>query len=393
MTAAAIPIGNATDSDMARRREWILRRVDEFVKSYDEWANDEKTTVISPDSALGDMMEIMFVAVSKGDIPENCLELTLAINRLEHQWELYQQGEFVAHTLEPQPTFYAAVRAVVDARRGVSLPTSRLVESVRTLREQKVSDIQIAKIYGHRDGERWIGPFFNARSAVMSHLIDKEAEQPGSVIPASWEHPSDVANRTRRERELQTRLQRVDQRATREQQRSERIRSEERPTEQQVAEYLAEGAFLHQVLRQWPILTGEEVLAIAERRQVPLKTPQSTLYAPPADDSQSGEAEDGDDSGDVTQAVQSGTAGTPSDEQQREMVLTLIADNPEMPNQEIRERLIAAGGTLTPHQIAGLRREARKRGASLSSGSPLSSDTAAGIASDDDSDDDSDSED
>lgn len=381
ISVLAEPATNLKAQQADQRKEAILRVVDEFIEAYDAWVNDAKTVMIDPDGPLGDRIEIMLTVCGIGAVPEKCLDLVLAVNRLGLEWRRYNEGSFVAGTLEPQSPFYAAVRAVSEARRGVKLPTARLVESVRTLREQKVSDIQIAKIYGFRNGDLWTGPFFNARGAVMSHLIDKECEQPGSVITADWQHPADAAAAAQRERDMQTRLERVDQRAS---QSVERRREGTRPTDQQIADYLAEGAFLHQVLRQWPMLTGKEVLAVAARRGLAVKTPTQTLQPAVGIDDGETEAEAEADVSAAGGAPESFPTTSMTDQQQRDFVLALLAESPDMSTPDIRDQLVQRGGTLTPHQIAGLRRELRRREAGSTAVSVPSSDV---VADDDDSDD------
>jgi hypothetical protein len=245
----------------------ILGTVDRLASEWDKWADDPMTPAIEEDSPLEDAIQVCVQTCDSGDVPSQCRELVDAVSRFALEHDKYRDGDFDPQTMSPWRKHAVAYSGILRARAGAAGPQKTIVESVRLLRDQKVSDRQIAVIYGSRAPGKWVGPFFGPNEQVLSHLISQEAENPGSVITADFIHPKDIAAQQLAEKNLSARLNRLQRQA-----------DEDKPrtfTDSDVLAYLNEGAFAHQAARVYK-LRIEEIHRIA--RDGGLTLPGSSDY-------------------------------------------------------------------------------------------------------------------
>ena len=165
------------------RKEQILAAVDNLIHVHDAWENDDHSPGV-PTEAFEQAVEDCVGIVCTGDLPSDCREINTAVGRLAVEWNEYREGRKINGNGTPFDSLWAAYREIVQARRGADAPVKRTLESVAQLREQKVSDFQIAKLYGvmHPQsglyGPTWEGVFFDDNSRVMHDKIDQESKLP-----------------------------------------------------------------------------------------------------------------------------------------------------------------------------------------------------------------------
>lgn len=200
---------------MSSRTREILVAVDNLIRIHNEWEED-RTAPDVPTVGLENAIETCVEIVCNGDIPARCREINTAVSKLAVEWHGYRSGTKIQPNGRPHESLWAAFRGMVQARLGAVEPEPRSMESVKQLRGEKVPDQQIAKIYGVRrqggfNQPIWEGPFFDASGRVDHAKIDKEATEPGSVIGADWIHPNERSRVEKERKEIESRLQRLDE--------------------------------------------------------------------------------------------------------------------------------------------------------------------------------------
>jgi len=129
--------------------------------------------------AYWDAIEEVFDAFERGDIPADCRALSVAVSNLSEQAEAFHTRDDESN-FYPKDKFWDAVKAVREATAGAVAPRKLIpLEPMTKLREQKVEDWQIAKIYGLVDAD----------GIPQTHLVQKEIDKPGSVIDENWRDP------------------------------------------------------------------------------------------------------------------------------------------------------------------------------------------------------------
>lgn len=201
---------------MSLRREEILAAVDDLLAAHDEWESDPLAPSV-PSVAFESAINGAITICEHGDVPGDCRQLVKSMETLALQWTAYENGD-MQPTGMPKQTFWAALSDVARNRLESSHDERPKLESVMRLKTDKVSDEQIAKIYGTRvetaRGPKWVGPFFDSRGVVLASKIREEAEKPGSVIPSDWVHPTEQARLDKVTEANRNRLTRVQGRAT-----------------------------------------------------------------------------------------------------------------------------------------------------------------------------------
>lgn len=166
-----------------QRRESILQSVDAMISAYEHWRDDDGSPDV-PTEKLERAIESAIYTCGRGDIPADCRRLVASMGTLAQRWDEYKNGERDAMD-RPRGVFWDAFSGVVKSRKGATVQPARSYETVRMLRDQKVSDAQIAVIYK--------GLFHDEYGRVRVDLIDREAKEPGSVVPKDWIHPDELA--------------------------------------------------------------------------------------------------------------------------------------------------------------------------------------------------------
>jgi hypothetical protein len=163
--------------------------VDHVIKLHDEWVADETKTENIPPEPFITACEQLFEVARKCDVRGLDRRLLASVNNFELACRAWTSGMATRPNGEPPTQFWDTLRCVIHERRAASQMVIRRIESVATLRRQKVSDVQISRfIYGHKG----VGPFLDSEGRILHDLIDKEEKQPGSVVPADWVHPAEV---------------------------------------------------------------------------------------------------------------------------------------------------------------------------------------------------------
>lgn len=232
----------------------ILRMVDEMLRRITKWMNDPNGGPVVPeDVRLG--IHSAAMTCGQGDIPECCRDLAIiAVPRLHEEYRGYSLREIGKVRLEngaPWPSFWAAAKAAAIARAGSDAPVGERLEPVSVLLEQGVTHDQIAR---HIYGRRGVGPFIQANGAPDIGLIEKEAHEPGSVIPEGWVPPWLQETLKRRQMELASKLSAFD--------RLECAKRYDDPAT--VEEMIRDGAFVQQIERAKGV-TRDVVMAAAQR--------------------------------------------------------------------------------------------------------------------------------
>lgn len=254
---------------MATRKEQILAAVDDVLSEYVLWMAEDKLDYIPVGHRLDAAIGSAEAMCGSGDVPTDCRRLVDCVARLDVEYQKYHDGEFLPRTKSPTPRFHAAVEAVVKSRAGAVFQPPRRMESVREFRRQNATDSQIAT--GHARWNEaagmWVGPFHDSMGRVLHADIQAEFDKPGTLIPADWIHPNEMADREAAEKnysEHYTRLQKL---------RDESVPDAKAWSEADVAEYLRQGAFVHQVVHVYGI-TQQEVVEIANRAGIEIDRKQ-----------------------------------------------------------------------------------------------------------------------
>lgn len=279
--------------EIQQRRDQILAAVDRMIDIHEKWVDDDEAPNL-PTEAVADAIDHAVVACARGDIPADCRRLTASMGAFAERWAAYKTGDETDGRDGPTRDCWRAFEEVVVQRKGAVVRPPRVYESVRQLRDQKVSDAQIALIYK--------GLFHDSHGRVRSDLIDLEFATPGAIVPKDWIHPDELARVAEETAALDGQI------AT--------LRRHGEATvidKASVEELLREGAFPEQVARVKGI-TLDDVLEIARRNEIrpnempnlaasrgpydPELTPERALSAQPLTPSTPPEAVD-DDGGDT----------------------------------------------------------------------------------------------
>jgi len=232
----------------------ILAMTDEFLRRLLGWLQDPHGGPVVPERVAVSMRAADLACSEPADVPDVCLPLQTAISRVVEEYRGYRERELGRYRCEngaPGPGFWAAMKEVVVARQAAEKPLLETLEPVGVLLQQGVTHAQIAR---HIYGRRGAGPFLQADGDVDQSLIEREAREPGSVIPANWIPPWHVEAEGRRRQRLSDRLQLFSS--------MEVPRRYDDPCT--VEEMLQQGAFVQQVERAKGV-SRDEVLEAAQR--------------------------------------------------------------------------------------------------------------------------------
>ena len=227
--------------------------VDELLRRINHWVDDDRNTPVVPESVAIYIRQAEIIC-RQGDVPESCLPLQTATARLSEEFRAYsarEHGKYRPENGAPGPSFWAACANLARSRVGAETPLAERLEPVATLLKQGVSHEQIAQ---HIYGRRGVGPFLQINGAADVGLIEKEAANPGSVIPADWMPPWSLEVVERQKEKLSKQLKVFETLET--------ARKYDDPCT--VEEMLQQGAFVQQIERAKGV-SRDEVLAAAKR--------------------------------------------------------------------------------------------------------------------------------
>lgn len=176
---------------MSRRSDQLRTVAQEFCKIHDEWVNDENRVV--PDEIYWDGVDVLVESFAKGDIPEDCRGLAEAVASFAEEDQSFSDRDDPTSKLNPPDSFWNARQRVADelarfdhaAHARTHLPALESMAALRAL-NPPATDAQIALIYGLND----------RYGNLMVHLVQKEIDNPGSVLKTpgavdgrDWVHP------------------------------------------------------------------------------------------------------------------------------------------------------------------------------------------------------------
>lgn len=176
---------------MNRRTELLHVAVDEFKRIHDDWQDSQHRK--TPDEPFWRGIKKFLSAFATGDIPEECRELADAVARFTEELDVFDAREDWDTNQEPHKAFWEALLMVFDLRQVPVIQEARKLETIQLLDKQGVSHQQIAYIYNLRlpNGE------------LAAHLVQREIDQPGSVIGPDWVDPE--AKKKQEQRNLSSR--------------------------------------------------------------------------------------------------------------------------------------------------------------------------------------------
>lgn len=148
--------------------------VERLISEHNTWAAD--TAKPNPTQGFWDALDEVFTRFS-GEIPAECVNLDVAVRKLEMEYLAFINA--VVGGQYPQQDFWRAYESVVVAHRGVEVKPLTPLPSIPDLVRQGVSGYQICKMYGLMD----------AQQRPQIELIQKEMDDPGSVIGPDWVDP------------------------------------------------------------------------------------------------------------------------------------------------------------------------------------------------------------
>jgi len=247
----------------------VLHHVDELLRQLEAWAS-----LSPPEPILPSRVEIWIeqAAATCLNAPALLNGLRSAVEKLLIEFRRYNTRAAGAFQADggPGSAFWTAAKATKLIRIELETPKPATRDSVRTLREQGVSNQQIAfSIYGFREK----GPFVFEDGSIDERLLDKEAASPGSVIPRDWvsDWERDVCKAAQQKMSATLPIyDRVEKAMT--------TRYEDPDT---VETLLKKGAFVQQIMKAKHV-TRSQVLAIA--REIGIEPVDGPGYAPSADD-------------------------------------------------------------------------------------------------------------
>ncbi len=132
------------------RQDYLFLVTDNLIHQRDTWADDASLQGLPSGGLLWMAAEQLVNAFAMGTIPGCCRQLCRAVEEFTRHWESHTTRAEVSPTddLLPGNNVWSAIDSVAAARTGAEPKEVKRLEPVADLVSQKVSDEQIAKIYG-----------------------------------------------------------------------------------------------------------------------------------------------------------------------------------------------------------------------------------------------------
>lgn len=233
----------------------VNKAADELIRRVSLWLQDPHGEPTVPHALSVQIESAAITCREVGDVcPGVCVPLQSAIWRVQEEHRGYvtrEPGKIRLENGAPGPGFWGALKAVILARVESEPSIIEVLEPVSVLLKQGVSYAQIGtQIYG-RGG---VGPFIQPTGDVNVALIEQEAKEPGSVVPADWVPLWEIESLKRRKAAIRSPLDAFSAMET--------AKKYDDPAT--VEELLREGAFVQQIERAKNV-TREHVLEVASR--------------------------------------------------------------------------------------------------------------------------------
>jgi len=141
------------EESLKDRQEVLFIMVDNLIMERDDWAANPQVLGLPvggpPWMAASDCVR----TYETGTIPGSCRNLCEAVMAFARYWNEHASRAEVSQTddLLPGNNVWSAMDSIAAARRGAAPKQSVILESVADLVKQKVTDMQIAKIYKWTD--------------------------------------------------------------------------------------------------------------------------------------------------------------------------------------------------------------------------------------------------
>jgi hypothetical protein len=149
----------------------LIQSAHKFCLAHDDWANDQKRPIVDA-KYFEDLRDMLGIFDAIEDPPTECEKLCEAVDELHQEYISYDDRENAAE--QPSKYFWEAREKVQEAlnRFRDEEPAFPALESIKELHNQGTPHEQIARIYR----------LFDEFGRPKTHLIQRELDQPGSVI-------------------------------------------------------------------------------------------------------------------------------------------------------------------------------------------------------------------
>lgn len=136
-------------TEIEKRRHALMYYVQEVLTEYAVWAESTET-VILPDEPFDAALRSMFYVFEDGDVPADLRGITREVEKLQAEYQAYQQRmEDAGQWTELPPTAIGVAIANIKGQFfEVQQPPKPPLETIADFDRQKVSDRQIAVAYG-----------------------------------------------------------------------------------------------------------------------------------------------------------------------------------------------------------------------------------------------------
>jgi hypothetical protein len=181
------------------------------VKVLDQlWTRWEDSGVDQMPEYLRDAINVV-CTITCSDFPtdKRLISLFLACVKLAEEWQTVLED---TEDRPPKKTFFTAVENVLSHLEAINVSEEAPIRSVASLLKEYGNAPQrwnwIARDFGqyNADTDEWSGPFYGRNGIIRQDLIEKEAEKPGSVLPADFQTLDQSAKNARAKSEALRRL-------------------------------------------------------------------------------------------------------------------------------------------------------------------------------------------
>ncbi len=149
----------------------------ELLHYHKTWQLDDNRP--NPDEAYWDRVNMLINGFEAGEIPADCRRLAVTVEKLQQAAERFETRDD-ENNFYPRDDFWYAIEELEKTLAGKAPELAlKPLEPIKELIDQKVERWQIAKMYG----------LFDASGEPQPHLVQKEIDNPGSVITKDWIDP------------------------------------------------------------------------------------------------------------------------------------------------------------------------------------------------------------